>query len=595
MLEQTPEEGYASISYERMGEIVRRLSYGFRELDVDLNDRVGLFADTRMEWALCDFALLGAGATVTTIYPESSPRQVKYLIEDSGSDGIVVENTNLFDTLREVEDQVDLDFIVTIDQVENTGELDTDVFDLEDLYERGSEFDEGTRDWIRGTDPEALASLVYTSGTMGQPKGVKLTHANFRANINQARRRFAPREDRDPEVPSLYPGMKTISFLPLAHVFERLAGHFLMFTSGINVAYAQSPVTLVNDIKKVNPNAVTSVPRIYEKVFERMSAEASNSSLRESIFNWAREVGTDYAEADAPGLLDSLKHSVADMLVYRKLRNAFGGEIEFFVSGGGSLSKELSRIFNGMGLTILEGYGLTETAPVVSVNPPEKPEVGTLGIPLVDVDYKFDESVVPEEVAEKRDGRCGELLVKGPNVTAGYWQKPGETEKAFTEEGWFRTGDLIEETEDGYFVFVERLKQIIVLSTGKNVAPQPIESEFSTSKIVQQIMVLGDDQKYVSALVVPNAEEIERRRRHSDVNLPDDPEDLADHSTVREWVKEEIDRVNENLERHEKIKKFKIVSTEWTPENDLLTPSMKLKRRNIRDEYEAEIQSLYDR
>lgn len=573
---------------------MRRLSYGFRELDVAVDDRVGILASTRMEWALTDFALLGAGATVTTIYPESSPRQVEYLLNDSGSAGVVVENQELFERVLEVQGSLDLEFIVTIDNVREPENSEIDVFSLEDLYERGREMDDGTRDWIRQTDPGAIASLVYTSGTTGKPKGVKLTHRNFRANINQARRRFAPRKDRPPECPSLYPGLKTISFLPLAHVFERLAGHFLMFASGVSVAYAQSPITLVDDIKKVKPNAVTSVPRIYEKVFERMSAEASSSSVRESIFNWAKDVGIDYAEKPEPGLFDGLKQSMADLLVYRKLKNAFGGEIEFFVSGGGSLSKELARVFNGMGLTILEGYGLTETAPVVTVNPPESPEVGTLGIPLLGIDYKFDESVVPEEVASRRDGRCGELLVKGPNVTDGYWRKPEETEDAFTEDGWFRTGDLIEETEDGYFVFVERLKQLLVLSTGKNVAPQPIESAFSTSKIVQQIMVIGDDRKYVAALVVPNGEEIERRRRQRNLDLPDDPDDLAEHPTVREWVESEIDRVNDRLEDHETIKRFKIVSTEWTPENDLLTPSMKLKRRNIRGRYRNEIEAIYE-
>jgi long-chain acyl-CoA synthetase len=584
-----------------MGDIVRRLATGFRELGVEHDDRVGIYADTRMEWAQSDFGLLCAGATVTTVYTESSPDQVEYLLDDPNAVGVICENGDLLDTVLSVEDELDLGFVVVIDEYEGYEDRD-DVHSLGDVYELGDEaYDEAAFEgWLDEQSPDDLASLIYTSGTTGRPKGVRLTHRNFRANVNQVRRRFGPRPDRGPEVPVLDSDSRALSFLPLAHVYERLSGHFVMFASGVTVAYAESTDTIAEDIETVGPTSANSVPRVYERIFASMREQASGSSVSESIFEWAVEVARDYARAERPGALLRAKHAVADRLVYSTVKESMGGNIEMFTSGGGSLSQRLAELFEGMGLPIHEGYGLTETSPVVSTNPPEDLRPGTLGPLMVDMEGKLDASVVPADQREKATGEVGELLLRGPNVTDGYWNRPDATESAFTEaedggDPWFRTGDIVEATDDGYLVYHDRLKQVLVLDTGKNVAPGPIEDEFATSERIAQAMVVGDNEKFVGALFVPDMEALRRWASREGIDLPDDPEAVANDDRVREWVAEEVDAVNATLSKSEQIKEFRLVGIEWTPDNDLLTPSMKLKRRNILDEFEDEVDAMYGR
>ncbi|UPW01443.1 long-chain fatty acid--CoA ligase [Halorussus gelatinilyticus] len=622
---------FRSLSYAEMRDIVRSLSAGFRELGVEADDRVGIFADTRMEWAQADFGLLAAGAVVTTVYRGSSPSQVEYLLGDPDADGVVVENAELLDRVVRVQDSLDLDFAVVMDELGSDGEATADDADFEvhtlgDLYERGSEaFDsEEYESWLDSRDPEDLATLIYTSGTTGQPKGVELTHWNFRSNVNQCYRRFGPRPDKG-DLPVIDENASTVSFLPLAHVLERLAGHFLMFAAGATVAYAEDPETLQEDFQKVEPTTGTSVPRVYERMYDAIREQAESSPVSERLFEWATEVGREYFETESPGMALRAKRAVADKLVFRKVRNGLGGNIDFLISGGGSLSPELCALYHGMGLPILEGYGLTETAPVVAVNPPEEPKAGTIGTPVVDEEVRVDSSVVGEDTFEDSDGEVGELLVRGPNVTDGYWEMPDATDRAFVGDDeldgsgdgdaadgdagsaqsrgdggdsggrWFRTGDIVELRPDDYIEFRERAKELLVLSTGKNVAPGPIEDAFAASDVVEQVVVVGDGHKFVSALVVPNFEGVRKRAESEGIALPDDDRELTRHETVREWMDEEVDAVNERFESHEQIKQFRVVGEEFTEDNDLLTPTMKKKRRNILERFADEIDAIYGR
>ncbi|WP_254274156.1 AMP-dependent synthetase/ligase [Haloarcula marina] len=595
VLPSAPPGEYASITYERMHHLVKRLAAGFRSLGVESDTRVGLFSSTRMEWALSDFALLSAGGVVTTVYTESSPKQVQYLLSDPGAEAVVVENEELLRRVLEVEDDLSLSFIVVVD------DCDVDrpnVYSLNEVYERGVEtFDEDAyRSWLAERDAEDLASLIYTSGTTGQPKGVQLTHRNFRSNVNQTRKRLAPRPDKHPDLPTVDAETTSIAFLPLAHVFERLAGHFFMYGSGAAVGYVENPDTLADDIQKIRPNTGASVPRVYERIFGTMREQASDSGVKKRIFGWAVDVAREYARADDPGPVLELKHGLADRLVYSTVKEKLGGNIEFMVSGGGSLSKTLCETFLGMGLTIVEGYGLTETSPVITTNPPEDVRPGTLGVPVADVDVRIDTSVVDASEFEDVEGPVGELLVDGPNVTSGYWEEPGATERAFSERDgtrWFHTGDIVEQTDDDFLVYHDRLKELLVLSTGKNVAPQPIEDHFSTSDRVEQIMVVGDDQKFVGALIVPNFEEVARLAAAEGVDLPDDDYARCADERVRAWIQEAVDEANAELEKIERIKRFELVPKEWTAENDLLTPSMKKKRRNIRTEFDQKLRDIY--
>ena len=614
---EAPDGEYAALTYRQMRDIVRNLAAGFREAGLERGDRVGILANTRMEWGQADLGLLAAGCVVTTVYTDSSPSQVEYLLGDPGARGVVVENETLLDRVLEVEDELDLEFIVLIDEPSSAYGRE-DIYTLRDIHDTGAEvFDEEAyRGWLEETDPDDLASLIYTSGTTGRPKGVRLTHWNFRSNFHAVRKRAGPREDEPGRV-SIDENTTTISFLPLAHVFERLSGHFLIFGSGGTVGYAESTDTIAEDINQLKPNGGGSVPRVYERIFASMREEASASPVKKRIFNWALDVAKQYQMADNPGTILSLKHSVADSLVYSSIREELGGEIEIFVSGGGSLSVDLCRIFNGIGLTIVEGYGLTETAPVVSVNSPEDIRPGTVGVPLVNVDVAIDESqgTKSEVDLHNPNSTLGELLVRGPNVTDGYWNKPGATDRAFVADPfdaedsevtapgemvadgsgkWFRTGDLVERTPEGFLVIHDRLKQLIVLDTGKNVAPQPIEDKFSTDERVEQIMVIGDDEKFIAALVVPNFEALDEWAADNGIDLPDSRAEQITDERVNAWIGDRIEEVNTELAKHETIKKFALVAEEWTPENDLLTPSMKKKRRDITSTHEDKIAEIYE-
>lgn len=594
----TPGE-FRTISYAKMRDIVRTLSAGFRDLGVETGDRVGLFSNTRMEWAQSDFALLSAGAVVTTVYTSSSPDQVHYLLDDPDADGVVVENEELLEDVLEVEDDLDLDFIVSIDEIDGYDDRD-DVLTLGEIYARGEEtFDlEAYDERIAETELDDLASLIYTSGTTGQPKGVQLSHRNFRSNVNGIRKRFAPRPDKADDVPVLDEESVAMSYLPLAHVFERTAGHFVLFASGACVAYAESPDTLQEDFSIVEPTTATSVPRVYEKIYDSIREEASGSAVSERIFEWATDVGVEYQLADSPGPILSAKQAIADKLVFSSVREALGGELDLLISGGGSLSPELCRLYHAMGLPIFEGYGLTETSPVVATNPQDAVKVGTIGVALANVDVKVDETVADQAAFADDPGEVGELLVNGPNVTEGYWNKPGATEGAFTEDEdgtrWFHTGDIIHLRPDGYLEFRDRLKQIIVLSTGKNVAPGPIEDVFAASEVVEQAMVVGDGEKFIGALLVPNATHIRKWADEEGIDLPEDPEAMCDDERVREYIQREVDRVNENFEKHETIKRFELVPQEFTEQNDMLTPTMKKKRRVILERFEDRVDRLYE-
>ena len=617
-----PSDDFAELTYGEMRDIVRNLAAGFRELGVETDTRVGIFADTRMEWAQADLAILAAGGVVTTVYKDSPPEQVQYLLGDPGASGVVVENSDLVELILSVEDDLDLEFIVSIDELDGYEDRD-DVHTLETVHERGREaYDHDTyQGWVDDRDLDDLASLIYTSGTTGQPKGVMLTHGNLRSNVNQVRKRYGPRPDKPDDVPVLDKHARTVSFLPLAHIFERLAGNFFLFASGASVAYAESPDTLRDDFQLVQPTMATSVPRVYEKIYDAIREQATESSVKERIFYWATRVGRRYHEADDPGPGLRVRLALADRLVFGKVRDGLGGNIEMMISGGGSLSAELCALYHGMGLPIYEGYGLTETSPVVSSNPPEEVQVGTIGPPLPGVEVRIDDQVVAEDEFPHADGEVGELLVMGPNVFEGYWNKPEETEAAFaeaapadeeaqvanggseagatggegeTERRWFRTGDIVEQRPDGYIVFRERRKQIMVLSTGKNVAPGPIEDKFAASAIVNQCMVVGDGRKFVSAIVVPDFEGLRKWAADEGIELPADPEAVCADERVRERIEQTLGRANEGLLAHETIKRFTLVPDEFTQENDQLTPTMKKKRRNIRERYADEIDALYE-
>ena len=653
VIDAAPEGDYADLTYGEMRAIVRHLAAGFRELGVDDDTRLAVFAETRMEWAQVDFAALSAGAVLTTVYASSSADGLRYLLEDPGATVVVAENRARLEEVVAVRDDLDheLDAIVTMDDVD-VGDLDAaavdDVYTLGEVHDMGAAaFDEAAHEsWLDGVDADDLASLVYTSGTTGEPKGVRLTHAEFRANLTQYYTRLAAKAEGDGngsgEIDGISPASTTLSFLPLAHAFERLTGHFVPFAAGATVAYAESPGTLREDFGLVRPTVVTSVPRVYETLFDAARGQASGSPVKRRVFEWAVDVGrTHYRTADPGPLLDA-KRAVADRLVFSSVREALGGEIDFLVSGGGSLSAELCSLYHAMGLPILEGYGLTETAPVVSVNPPSAPEVGTIGPPVIDTEIAVDTEAVDAGAVDTEavdagavdtggsdggggdgqpnadePGAVGELLVRGPQVTDGYWNRPDATREAFTpadalpadaptagtspaerdgdpDESWFRTGDIVRLRPDGYIVFRGRTKRLLVLSTGENVAPEPMEDRFAANEFVEQCCVLGDDRRFVSALIVPNVDRVSAWADDRGIDLPDDREAVCRDERVRERIGTEVDRVNASFESYERIRGFRLVPERFTEANGLLTPTMKKKRRTILDRFADDVEAVYD-
>jgi len=598
-VDPAPNGAFATISYAEMAGVVRALAAGFRDLGVAPGDRVGIFANTRMEWAQADLALLSAGATVTTVYADSSPRKVAFLLGDAGASGVVVGNADRLASVAAVEDDLDLGFVVLVDAVAPAAraDLEAPVYTLGDVYDRGAGVDPGTVEaWLDDREPGDLASLIYTSGTTGDPKGVELTHRNVKANVDQCRARFGPRPDRETAV--IHPGARLVSVLPLAHAFERLTGHFLAVLSGATVAYAESPDTLREDFAAIRPTAGTSVPRVYEKIYDAIREEARETEVAgypvgERIFEWSVGVAREYEREAQPGTGLQARMWLANKLVFDEVKENLGGNIEALISGGGTLSKELATLFRGMGFPILEGYGMTEASPIVSSVASEAYRAGTIGYPLAGTDVDIDESVVPEGQFEDAIGEFGELLVSGPQVFDGYWNMPDKTEESFTEDGYFRTGDVVQWRPDGYLVFRERSKQIIVLSTGENVAPQPIEDGFSESEVVEQCMVIGDDEKFVGALVVPAFDRIREAAEEEGVDIPTSNEEMCRNDRVRQVVEQEVERVNETFEPHEKIKRFRLVPEEWTEDNGYLTPTLKKKRQKILNEYEHLVEDIY--
>ena len=580
---------FSTLTYQNLNSIVQYTATGLRELGLNQGDKVAIFSDTRMEWAQADLSILSAGGVTVTIYPSSSPSMIDYIISDSESIGVIVENEELLTNLLSTKISKSLKFIIGIDNLA-TKKL-KNIFTMGDVYSLGKQkFNPSTyQSWIDSQAPSDLASLVYTSGTTGKPKGVMLTHSNIKSNVDHSQLRFGPRENQ-PKSPTLDSSTRILSFLPLSHILERMAGHFLMLQSGATIAYAESADSLKEDFLKVRPTAGASVPRVYEKMYAAMREQASSSPVKLKIFNWAVNIAQQKSTNTSNNLSLRFKSKIADILVFSKVKKALGGNIQFMISGGGKLSPDLCALYHGAGILVLEGYGLTETSPVISVNPPDSPQIGSVGPPLSNLELKL----LPQtsEVQKSLHGsEIGELLVRGPSVFSGYWNLPKETKATF-EDDWFKTGDLVSIDSNGYITFLERIKELIVLSTGKNVAPTPIEDMLTKNDLIEQSMLVGDDLKFISALIVPNEPNLINLAKNKNIESLS-VEHLCSNKLIIDHFSELISELNSNIESHQQVKKFCIVSEEFTEQNNLMTPSLKKKRRNILDKYVTEVETMY--
>ncbi len=555
------------ISSDQIYQRVRALAKAFLGWGVQKGDRIALIAENRWEWAVTDFAALAIGAVDVPIYPTLTGEQIAAELDDAGCRIAVVSTRLQFDKLNAVRDKTKIERILMMDPAPPEGAIAFNFEAIEGADARGSERDPIFDALVRAAEPKDMATLIYTSGTTGTPKGVVLTHGNIAANINYA-----------PEDFVFGPTDALISFLPLSHVTAR-ALDYIMYSFGVQVAYCSQFDKLPQAMREIKPTVFVGVPRVFEKIRQEVERRAALSPVKKQLFAWAIGVGAEHIDTVYDGRKPkSLKWKLADKLVYSKVREAFGGRVRIFVPGGAPLGIDTAKWFASAGMALWEGYGLTETSPVIALNSPLRHRMGAAGRILSNVKVKLAED--------------GEVLVKGPSVFGGYWHKPEATAECFDEEGWFRTGDIGHLDADGFLFITDRKKELLKTSGGKMVAPQPIENKLKVNVLVAQAALIGDRHKFISALISPNFAALEDWAKRHGIQAKYRAELVADRRVIALYG-EIVREVNASLANFETLKRFRVVAEEWSIETGELTPSMKLKRRVITAQYEDVIAEIY--
>ncbi len=559
---------WSRISYDEVFRTTRMAASGLRALGIGRGEAAAILSANRPEWALADYACLCAGVRDVPIYPSLTAPQIAYILRDSGARAVFAEDDVQLAKLMEVRDQCpELRHIIVFDA---PGEMPEGTMAWRDFVQLDPVglSEEAFREEALAARPEAVATILYTSGTTGHPKGVLLTHANIGSNVHVSRT-LLDISDTD----------TTLSFLPLSHVFQRMVD-YVFFSVGCTIAYGRDMTTVAEDLKIVRPTVAVSVPRLYERVYNTVTGATGVKGL---LVGWASSVGLAHADAVLegrdPGWWTRVRKSLADKLVFSKLRAAVGGRLRFFVSGGAPLSPGINRFFFAAGLQILEGYGLTETSPVTNVNTFENFRIGTVG------------KAVPG--TEIRIASDGEICIRGPQVMKGYFNRPEDTAEAIDEEGWFKTGDIGEFDEDGYLRITDRKKDIIVTAGGKNIAPQPIENRLKLDPYIDQAVMVGDRRRFPALLVVPDFEQLNRWAAAGEIDASDLGALLRD-ARCQEFLGGRVKASLADLASFETPKKTAFLATAFTIEDGTLTPTQKVRRRSVEERYGALIESLYD-
>jgi long-chain acyl-CoA synthetase len=571
------EGGWVSRSYREVWDWVTELSLGLRDLGLGPGQTACLIGRTRPEWVIGDLAALATGATTAPIYPQSEPNQVAFILNNVGATLVFVENAQQAAKVEGVRSQVPtLKHVVTMDPA---GKFPDGTLTYDDVIARAGTDATARRLWREGwlaIGADQTATVIHTSGTTANPKGAMLSHGNILFNYQAAL-----------QVIDLNSDDLFLSWLPLSHIFERLVGEFLPLGMGATVAYAEPLIErLAQNMTDVQPTVMAAVPRFYERVYGRvLSTVEAGSPTRQKIFHWAMGLGerkyANHVAGDGNSPWLSLQLKVADALVFKKIRARTGGRIRYLVSGSAPLSREVGEFFYGMGLLILEGYGLTETSPFVSVNRPHDFRFGTVGTPAPATEVRLDAG-------------SGEIIVRGPQIMQGYLNNPEETAKAIDPEGFFHTGDVGELDEIGRITITDRLKNIIVLGNGKNVSPGPMEAALSTSKYVAQAVILGDNQAYTGALIAPDFEELEKWAAANGLaEAP--PEQLIETKEVQKLFDGEVKRSLESFAIYERPRRTALLPRALTEEDGELTPTLKTKMRVVQANWTEKIDYLFDK
>jgi long-chain acyl-CoA synthetase len=563
---------YEPISHDTLLERIRHAALGLESLGVKPHDHVAILSENCPEWAISDFACLMLGVTNVPVYPNLPPDQVCYILRDSEAVAIFVSDAEQAAKVASIRGKcASLTHVITFASERGTADMTLAALETAGTKADTADARAGFERRALAVEPDDVATIIYTSGTTGEPKGVMLTHDNIYSNV-MAGASAIPYAGED----------VCLSFLPLSHTFERTAGHYTMLAMGTSIAYAESVDTVPQNLAEVRPTLVLSVPRLYEKMYARVLENATaGSAMKTRIFFWARGVAERWANEKLagrePGGLLGVQYRLAQRLVFSKLKARTGGRLRYFVSGGAPLAPEINKFFYAAGLVILEGYGLTETSPVLAVNTPKDFRIGTVGKPIAGT-----------EIAIADDG---EILARGPQIMKGYFNKPEATADTIDRDGWFHTGD-IGELRDGFLAITDRKKDIIVTAGGKNIAPQPIENLAKTSTFVSQAIMLGDKRKYPIMLVVPNWDSLEKWARSENISFATRGE-LMSLPPVQQKMEGEIETKLAGLARFEMPKKIGLIEHEFSVESGELTPTLKVKRRIVDQRYKEQIDALY--
>lgn len=565
---------YEDVSYATFKEKTNALAMGLASLGVKRDNKVAIISENRPEWVYTDMAVLGLGGVDVPIYPISTSETIEFILKNSESVGIVVSNQFHMNKVLKIRDKVkSLRFIIVMNDVD-VSEF-TDVFLLSDVLKMGEDFAKESpkhfSDCIQLANENDLCTLIYTSGTTGEPKGVMLSHKNLISNV------MAVHEIIEIGSEDLF-----LSFLPLSHVFERMAGYYLPLSAGAQIAYAESIEKVSSNLVEIKPTIMTTVPRLFERIYSKIKKGVDASpEKKQKIFNWAIAVGEEFHTAKKTesgvhvGL--KLKHKVADKIVFSKIREKTGGRLRFFVSGGAALARELGVFFEAVGILVLEGYGLTESSPVIAVNRPYNYKFGTVGHTMPGVEVKIAQD--------------GEILAYGPNIMQGYYKNNDETEKT-VKNGWLHTGDIGVFDAEGFLMITDRKKSLFKTTGGKYIAPTPIENLFLGSKYIDQFIIVGDRRMFITALIVPDFEALKEYADSHRISYKDSRE-LTQMKQIYEMLEKDLGEFQRKLAGYEKVRKFTILDKPFTVEGGEMTPSLKLKRKVIEDRYSNLIDDMY--
>lgn len=548
---------------------VRNFALGLYQLGVRPGKKVSIHSENSTEWLICDLGILSLGASSVPIYTTQPGEQIKYILENSDSIVHIVSTDEMFaETKPLIKDVDSVKAIVTL-----FGSKHKKLKPFEEILEIGKELDKEKPDLFdtlkNDVKPDDLATLIYTSGTTGLPKGVMLSHNNIASNVQGSLLQL-------PFDKSRFFGENMLVYLPLSHVFERMIDYMYISMSS-KIYYIESIDYIRDDFMTVKPFFMATVPRLLEKIHTGVKVRGQEmSGIKKNLYYWAIYMTEDYDPENPPSGLDAIKHKIADKLVYSKIREMFGGNLKGMVSGGAALSPEVFKFANAIGLICVQGYGLTETSPVITVQYPGAMRIGSSGKPLRDVEIKIAED--------------GEILARGPNVMKGYYKNEEQTKEVLTDDGWFKTGDVGKIDDEGNLFITDRKKSMFKLSTGKYVAPQNIENQLTNSGYIDQVVVIGFQRKFCSALIVPAYDNVKKRLKR-DGYEPSEP--FSEDEKVRELIQGEVDKTNKQLSPWETVKKFVLLNEPLTIDDGVLTPTLKVKRSVVSEKYNEEIESMY--